>query len=68
MSPSVSTWSGEVPRTSSCSFGGDRLDELYVTTARAGLDEETLARFPHSGGLFRVRPGVSGLPTERFSG
>jgi len=55
-------------RVTSCAFGGPRLDELYVTTARQGLDAKTLAREPLSGGLFRVRPGAQGLPAVEFAG
>jgi len=55
-------------RVTSCAFGGLRLDELYLTTARRGLDSATLSREPHSGGLFRVRPGAQGLPGVEFAG
>jgi sugar lactone lactonase YvrE len=54
------------PNTTSCAFGGAGLDELYVTSARAAVSDADLERFPHSGGVFRVRPGVRGLPTSRF--
>ena len=43
-------------------------DRLYVTTARAKLDAEALARHPHSGGLFVVEPGVCGLPADEYGG
>jgi sugar lactone lactonase YvrE len=50
-------------------FGGPALDELYVTSARVGLDEAQLAAAPLSGGLFRVTGlGVTGLPVRRFAG
>ncbi len=55
-------------RVTSCAFGGPRLDELYVTTARVGLDEGTLATEPHAGGIFRLRPGVVGVPGVAFAG
>src|SRR5207249_2008261 len=35
-------------------FGGERLDRLYVTSARVGVDEETLARYPDTGGVIVV--------------
>ena len=59
-----------VPATnvSACAFGGPNLDELYVTTAREELDEETLAEQPHAGGLFRVKPGVCGIEAFEFAG
>jgi sugar lactone lactonase YvrE len=50
----------------SCAFGGPDLTDLYVTSARVGLSEERLRSEPTSGGLFRVRSSVSGLPTARF--
>jgi len=55
-------------RVTSCTFGGERLDELYITTARTGLSEEELAKQPHAGGVFRVKPGVVGLPTHMYGG
>ena len=56
-----------VSQVSSCAFGGPDLDELYVTSARAGLGEG-VEREPHAGGLFRVRPGARGFPTDAFAG
>jgi xylono-1,5-lactonase len=35
-------------------FGGERGDLLYVTSARVEADEETLARYPHTGGVIEV--------------
>jgi len=75
----VSRWdpqSGDLLRTipipashvSSCAFGGDDLDQLYVTTAREGLDEAALHREPHAGGLFRVEPEAHGVPAFAFAG
>ena len=48
-------------------FGGENLDELYVTTAApqfAGLT----ATEPLGGALFRLSPGVSGPPPHAFGG
>lgn len=52
----------------SCAFGGEDLDELYVTSAAAGLSAEQLADQPHAGAVFCVRPGVVGVPAHRFGG
>ncbi len=52
----------------SCAFGGPDLDELYVTSARARLSDAELREQPHAGGLFRLRPGVSGRPTFAYAG
>jgi D-xylonolactonase len=35
-------------------FGGERCDLLYVTSARVEADEETLARYPDTGGVIEV--------------
>ena len=43
-----------------CAFVGRNLDEIVVTSARQKLTPEQLAREPHAGGLFRLRPGVPG--------
>jgi sugar lactone lactonase YvrE len=35
-------------------FGGERRDLLYVTSARYGVDAETLARYPDTGGVVEI--------------
>lgn len=54
----------EAPHVASCAFGGDNLDTLYITTARAGLSKEDLEKFPESGSLFVYKPGVKGVKTN----
>lgn len=56
------------PRPSGCTFGGEKLDVLYVTTARQHVTAAQLAAAPLSGSLFAVKPGVCGLPPSRFAG
>ena len=56
------------PNVSSCAFGGKNLDVLYITTARAWVNEAKLKEFPLSGGLFSVKPGVKGVPAEFYKG
>ncbi|GAA5187626.1 SMP-30/gluconolactonase/LRE family protein [Rugosimonospora acidiphila] len=61
---------GEVPmpvhQPSSCAFGGPRLDVLYVTSARDGLD---LPAGDPAGSVFAIdRPGAVGLPSTPFAG
>ncbi|WP_312861294.1 SMP-30/gluconolactonase/LRE family protein [Amycolatopsis endophytica] len=53
-----------VTQVTACTFGGPDLDELYVTTSRQGVAEGTQ---PEAGALFRLRPGVRGLPAHRCS-
>jgi sugar lactone lactonase YvrE len=53
-------------QTSSCVFGGKDMNELYVTSARKGMSEENLKKYPLSGGLFKVETKVTGMPTFEF--
>lgn len=52
----------------SCAFGGDRLDELYVTSARTRVSEEQIREQPFAGDLFRLKTGTRGLPEPKFAG
>lgn len=57
-----------VDQPTACCFGGDDLTDLYVTTARTGLDESALAARPLSGSVL-VLPGIGvGLPSTAFAG
>jgi sugar lactone lactonase YvrE len=50
----------------SCVFGGDDLNELYITSARVGLGSADLTAYRHSGSLMRVKTRVRGMPTFEF--
>jgi sugar lactone lactonase YvrE len=54
-----------VTHVTACTFGGDGLDRLFVTTSREGLgpDDE-----PQAGSLFVADPGVRGRPVREFAG
>ena len=52
-------------KVTACTFGGVNLDELYITTSREDLPE---GEEPRAGALFRVEPGVKGMPTREFAG
>ena len=52
----------------SCAFGGEHLDELYITSACQGLDAEAMQAQPLAGSLVRVDPGVRGVPADTFAG
>ncbi len=55
-------------QVTSCAFGGRNLDELYITTARAGLTRKERRAQPHAGGLFKAEPGVPGVKAFAFAG
>lgn len=54
-----------VPKVTACTFGGDELDCLFVTTTRERVDTEA---HPAAGSLFVAVPGVKGLPVREFAG
>lgn len=57
----------EVPvrKVTACTFGGSRLDQLFITTSREGVPagEDLLA-----GSLFRTTVGELGRPVREFAG
>jgi len=59
----------EVPakNVTSCAFGDDDLGTLYITTARESTTDEELEKFPHAGGVFKIRPGVKGVIAFYFN-
>jgi sugar lactone lactonase YvrE len=52
-------------KVTACTFGGDRLDELFITTSRQGLEP---GEDPLAGALFRAVPGATGVPVREFAG
>lgn len=52
----------------SCIFGGSNLTDLFITTARKGLTTSELAEYPLSGGLFRLKTNIRGMPTSEYGG
>lgn len=57
-----------VSRVTSVAFGGSRLDQLFITTARHGLTEHALAAEPLAGAILCLDPGVRGIAPHRFAG
>jgi sugar lactone lactonase YvrE len=52
-------------QVSACTFGGDDLSTLFITTSREGLPDE---EDPEAGSVFAFRPGVAGLPVSPYAG
>ncbi|MEU1481033.1 SMP-30/gluconolactonase/LRE family protein [Streptomyces sp. NPDC005760] len=52
------------PRVTACAFGGPDLTDLYITTARVGLD----APHPVAGSLLVVPGAGKGVPQQPFAG
>lgn len=55
-------------QVSSMAFGGDRLEELFITTARTGLDHRELSRSAVAGDVFWCESGTTGRQSPRFAG
>lgn len=47
-------------------FGGDSLDQLFVTSSRQEMSEQDLSAAPTSGGLFVLQPGPRGVDDACF--
>jgi sugar lactone lactonase YvrE len=54
-----------VPQVTACTFGGDDLATLYITTSAQGLDPD---HGTEAGSLFAVSPGIRGLALMPFAG
>jgi len=52
----------------SVAFGGRELNQLYITTARAGLSPEARADQPLAGSLFHLTLPCRGVVAKRFGG
>lgn len=55
-------------RVTSCAFGGENLDQLYITTSWENASENERQREPLAGGLFLAQPGVIGQISYRYRG
>ncbi|MES2276073.1 MAG: SMP-30/gluconolactonase/LRE family protein [Bacteroidota bacterium] len=55
-----------VPLVTSCVFGGIDLEYLIITTARQGLSKEEINKYPLSGSVFVAKPGIKGIPANKF--
>lgn len=51
---------------SALAFGGENLDELYITTAQYYMPEDKASNYPEAGKMFVVKPGVKGLKANYF--
>ena len=50
----------------SCAFGGDNLDTLYITTASVDMTKEERIKYPLAGSVFIAVPGVKGVKSSYF--
>lgn len=57
-----------VANVTSCTFGGDQRETLYITTAAKGLTAAELAEQPLAGSIFAAAVGVQGIQGAVFLG
>jgi len=58
-----------VSKVTSCTFGGNQLEDLYITSAKLGLSENELKEQPLAGSLFVIKnTGFAGLAAFFFKG
>ncbi len=54
-----------VPNVTSCTFAGEDLDHLVITTARESLTAADLEKYPQSGNTFWTKVGVRGFESNK---
>jgi sugar lactone lactonase YvrE len=52
----------------SCGFGGEALDELYITSAWTRLSDAQRKEQPEAGDIFRLMPNIKESPEPLFAG
>lgn len=63
----LSNFALPVSKVTSCAFGGDNMDDLYITSAKVGLTDEELEQQPLAGSLFVIKNcGFKGIETFEF--
>lgn len=55
------------PNVTACTFGGDDMKTLFITTARQEMSAQQLAEYPLSGSLFFIHTAVGGVKKNKFS-
>ena len=49
-----------------CAFGGYNNRELFISTARKGLEKNEIKKYPLSGSLFKIKTNVKGKKAKLF--
>lgn len=55
----------DASRVTACTFGGEDLRQLFITTSRENLEP---GEDPLAGSVFTATPGVTGLPAAAYAG
>ncbi len=54
------------PNVTSCAFGGESFNELYITTASSSMSEEEIENYPLAGSLFKAEVPFTGVAANRY--
>jgi sugar lactone lactonase YvrE len=63
----LATISVPASQVTSCAFGGEELNTLFITTANFGLSAASATREPLAGAVFSCEPEARGAPPGRFN-
>jgi len=55
-----------VPCPTSCCFGGEGMNTLFISTARLGMSAEDLQHYPDAGDLYAINPEIGGIARHTF--
>jgi len=55
-----------VPQVTSCVFGGENMNLLFITTARENMTDADLFKYPDSGNVFIAETNVKGVSEFKF--
>ncbi|AXG72421.1 L-arabinolactonase [Kordia sp. SMS9] len=50
----------------SCAFGGENLDILYITTSNLDMTEAETAKYPMAGSIFKIKLAAKGVHSDFF--
>lgn len=58
----------EVPahNITSCAFGGENLDILYITSASIDMTADEIKKYPLAGSVFKIKPRVKGVNSNFY--
>ena len=56
------------PNITSCTFGGENLDELYITTAQWTLNDQDIEKYPLAGNLLKMKTDTQGTLASKYAG
>ena len=55
-----------VKNITNCAFGGYSNSELFISTARKGMEKNEIKKYPLSGSLFKIKTNVKGKKAKLF--